>query len=264
VFVGAGGGALHLLQKSGIDEAQGYGGFPVSGEFLRTPDAALTAAHHAKVYGLPPLGAPPISAPHLDTRIIGGTPWLLFGPFAGWSPRFLKQGHLVDLPRSVTLNNLGPMLDVARSQLSLVKYLVGQLRLTEADRVDALREFVPSAVDSNWRLSVAGQRVQVIKPGGRRRGTLEFGTTVIAAADGSIAGLLGASPGATTAIPAMLDVMERCFDDQFTTTWQPRLLEMIPSLGTTLSEEPALFHEVWDWGTKVLGLQPSVRYQGIG
>jgi malate dehydrogenase (quinone) len=215
----------------------------------------LTAAHHAKVYGFPPLGAPPISAPHLDTRVIGGKQWLLFGPFAGWSPRFLKQGYLGDLPRSVKPNNLGPMLDVGLSQLSLVKYLVGQLRLSEADRVDALREFAPSAVDSGWSLSVAGQRVQVIKPGGGLRGTLEFGTTVIAAADGSIAGLLGASPGATTAIPAMLDVMERCFGERFAGVWQPRLTEMIPSLGTKLSEEPALFHEVWDWGTRVLNLQ---------
>jgi malate dehydrogenase (quinone) len=155
----------------------------------------------------------------------------------------------------VTPTNLGPMLDVARTQLSLVRYLIGQLRLSEADRVDALREFVPSAVDSDWSLSVAGQRVQVIRPGGGLRGTLEFGTTVIAAADGSLAGLLGASPGATTAIPAMLDVMERCFGTQFATTWRPRLLEMIPSLGTQLSDEPALFREVWDWGTRVLGLQ---------
>jgi malate dehydrogenase (quinone) len=255
VFVGAGGGALHLLQKSGIDEAKGYGGFPVSGEFLRTANPLLTATHHAKVYGFPALGAPPISAPHLDTRVIGGKSWLLFGPFAGWSPRFLKQGRLGDLPRSVKPNNLGPMVDVGLSQLSLVKYLIGQLRLSEADRVDALREFAPSAVDSDWSLSVAGQRVQVIKPGRGIRGTLEFGTTVIAAADGSIAGLLGASPGGTTAIPAMLDVMERCFGDRFATTWQPRLLEMIPSLGTKLSDEPALFGEVWDWGTRVLELQ---------
>jgi malate dehydrogenase (quinone) len=257
VFVGAGGGALQLLQKAGIKEAKGYGGFPVSGQFLRTPNPMLTEAHHAKVYGFPPLGAPPISAPHLDTRIIGGKPWLLFGPFAGWSPRFLKQGRLGDLPRSVKPNNLGPMVDVGLSQLSLVRYLVAQLQLSEADRVESMREFVPSAVDSDWSLSVAGQRVQVIKPAKRLRGTLEFGTTVIAAADGSIAGLLGASPGATTAIPAMLDVLERCFGRQFATAWQPRLKEMIPSLGTKLSDEPTLFHEVWDWGTRVLGLQAT-------
>ena len=155
------------------------------------------------------------------------------------------------------------MLDVGLSQLSLVKYLIGQLRLSEADRVDALREFAPSAVDSDWSLSVAGQRVQVIKPVRGLRGTLEFGTTVIAAADGSIAGLLGASPGATTAIPIMLDVMERCFGNRFATTWQPRLKDMIPSLGTKLSDEPALFHEVWEWGSRALKLQSNQPREAV-
>ena len=195
-----------------------------------------------------------MSAPHLDTRIINGKPWLLFGPFAGWSPKFLKQGKVTDLPLSVKPHNLASMLGVGLSQMSLVKYLLGQLALSESDRVDALREFAPAAVDSDWELSVAGQRVQVIKPAKGKGGTLEFGTTVLAAADGSIAGLLGASPGASTAVPAMLDVMERCFGEQYQ-AWQPRLREMIPSLGTELSDEPELFAQVWDWGTKVLGLE---------
>jgi malate dehydrogenase (quinone) len=257
VFIGAGGDALPLLQKSGIKEAKGFGGFPVGGQFLRTSNPLVTAGHQAKVYGFPPLGAPPMSAPHLDTRIINGKPWLLFGPFAGWSPKFLKQGHVTDLPLSVKPDNLASMIGVGLSQLDLVKYLVGQLSLSEGDRVDALREFAPSAVDSDWDLTVAGQRVQVIKPTKGKGGTLEFGTTVIAAGDGSIAGLLGASPGASTAVPAMLDVMERCFGDKFA-GWQSKLKEMIPSLGTKLSNEPALFDEVWSWGTKALGLQSGV------
>ena len=257
VFVGAGGDALPLLQKSGIKESKGYGGFPVGGQFLRTSNPALTAGHVAKVYGFPPLGAPPMSAPHLDTRIITGKHWLLFGPFAGWSPKFLKQGHFTDLPASVKPDNLASMVSVGLTQMSLVNYLLGQLMLSPAARVDALREFAPSAVDSDWDLSVAGQRVQVIKPskGGKGpAGTLEFGTTVLTASDGSIAGLLGASPGASTAVPAMLDVMERCFADRYATAWQPRLKEMIPSLGARLSDEPGLFTEVWEWGTRVLGL----------
>ncbi|MET0900270.1 MAG: malate dehydrogenase (quinone) [Mycobacterium sp.] len=254
IFVGAGGDALPLLQKSGISEAKGFGGFPVGGQFLRTANPLVTAGHRAKVYGFPPLGAPPMSAPHLDTRIINGKPWLLFGPFAGWSPKFLKQGKVTDLPFSVKPHNLTSMLGVGLTQLSLVKYLVSQLRLSEADRVDALRDFAPSAVDSDWDLTLAGQRVQVIKPAKGKGGTLEFGTTVLAAADGSIAGLLGASPGASTAVPAMLDVMERCFGDRYQ-AWQPRLKEMIPSLGTELSHEPELFDEVWSWGTKILGLE---------
>ncbi len=257
VFVGAGGDALPLLQKSGIKEAKGYGGFPVGGQFLRTANPAVTAGHRAKVYGFPPLGAPPMSAPHLDTRIINSKPWLLFGPFAGWSPKFLKQGHFTDLPLSVKPDNLASMLGVGLTQMSLVNYLIGQLTLSETARVDALRVFAPSAVDSDWDITVAGQRVQVIKPAKGKGGTLEFGTTVLSAADGSIAGLLGASPGASTAVPAMLEVMERCFGDRFE-SWQPKLKEMIPSLGTKLSENPALFDEVWSWGTKVLGLEAGV------
>ena len=230
VFVGAGGDALHLLQKSGIKESKGYGGFPA-------------------------LGAPPMSAPHLDTRIINDKQWLLFGPFAGWSPKFLKQGHITDLPGSVKPDNLASMIGVGLTQMSLVNYLIGQLALSPGARVNVLREFAPSAVDSDWDLSVAGQRVQVIKPKENGRGgTLEFGTTVLNAADGSIAGLLGASPGASTAVPAMLDVMERCFADRYNSAWQPRLKEMIPSLGTKLPDEPGLYTEVWDWGSRVLGL----------
>jgi malate dehydrogenase (quinone) len=188
VFVGAGGGALPLLQKSGIKEAKGFGGFPVGGQWLRTGNPVLAAQHQAKVYGAPPLGAPPMSVPHLDTRVINGRSWLLFGPFAGWSPKFLKQGKVTDLPFSVKPNNLGSMLGVGLTEMSLVKYLVGQLVLSEADRVDSLREFAPSAVDSDWELDIAGQRVQVIRRKGAG-GVLEFGTTVLAAADGSIAGL---------------------------------------------------------------------------
>ncbi|MCW2514764.1 MAG: malate:quinone oxidoreductase [Mycobacterium sp.] len=252
VFVGAGGGALPLLQKSGIAEAKGFGGFPVGGQWLRTGNPELAAAHQAKVYGAPPLGAPPMSVPHLDTRVINGRSYLLFGPFAGWSPKFLKQGKVTDLPFSVKPNNLGSMLGVGLTEMSLVKYLVGQLLLTEPDRVEALREFAPSAVDSDWELDIAGQRVQVIRRKGAG-GVLEFGTTVLSAADGSIAGLLGASPGASTAVPAMLDVLERCFPDRFP-AWQPKLKEMVPSFGIELSNEPKLFEEVWDWGTKVLKL----------
>ena len=253
VFVGAGGDALPLLQKAGINEVKGFGGFPVGGKFLRTSNQALTAAHRAKVYGFPPLGAPPMSAPHLDTRVINGKSWLLFGPFAGWSPKFLKQGQVTDLPLSVKPNNLLSMLGVGVTELGLVKYLIGQLRLSDEGRVDDLREFAPSAVDSDWETTVAGQRVQVIRPAKGKGGVLEFGTTVLSAADGSIAGLLGASPGASTAVPAMLDVMERCFGDRYQ-SWVPKLKEMVPSLGIELSNEPALFEEVWAWGTKVLKL----------
>jgi len=254
VFVGAGGDALPLLQKSGIEEVRGFAGFPIGGRFLRAGKPALTAAHRAKVYGVPAPGAPPLGALHLDHRFVDGKSWLVFGPYAGWSPKFLKHGHFTDLPRSVKRDNVLSLLGVGVSQLALVKYLIGQLRLSEPGRVQALREFVPSAVDSDWELTVAGQRVQVIRRDRRKGGVLDFNTTVLAAADGSIAGLLGGSPGASTAVPAMLEVLRRCFADRYR-SWRPTLTEMVPSLGVELSSEPTLYDEVWSWGTKVLQLE---------
>ena len=253
VFVGAGGGALPLLQKAGIKEVRGFGGFPVSGQWLRTKKPDLTERHHAKVYGMPPLGAPPMSVPHLDTRVISGKNWLLFGPFAGWSPKFLKAGKVTDLPLSVKPDNLLSMVGVGLTELSLLKYLIGELLQSQEDRVDSLRQFAPTAQTKDWELDIAGQRVQVIRRDSKKLGILEFGTTVLAAADGSIAGLLGASPGASTAVTAMLDVMQRCFQDRYP-SWEPKLKEMVPSLGSRLSDEPRLFAEVWDHGSKVLGL----------
>jgi malate dehydrogenase (quinone) len=257
VFLGAGGYALRLLQKSGIAQAKGFGGFPIGGRFLRSSNPRLADAHRAKVYGFPAHGAPKMSAPHLDTRIVNGKPWLMFGPFVGWTPKSLKQGHLTDLPASVKPDNLLPMIGAGLTQMGLVTHLVGQLMMTHANRVKALREFAPSAADSDWETIDAGQRVQVIRPATGTGGVLEFGTTVLAAGDGSIAGLLGASPGASTAVSAMVGVLQRCFGDRYQ-SWLPKLKEMVPSLGTKLSDEPRLFQEVWNWGTAVLGLGCAV------
>lgn len=256
VFVGAGGDALRLLQKSGIHEVRGFAGFPIGGRFLRAGSPALTAAHRAKVYGVPAPGAPPLGALHLDLRFVNGESWLVFGPYAGWSPKFLKHGHFTDLPRSVKPDNVLSMLGVGVTQRKLVNYLIGQLRLSEPDRLHALREFAPSAVDSDWELTVAGQRVQVIRRDRRKGGVLDFSTTVVGAADGTIAGLLGGSPGASTAVAAMLDVLQSCFGSRYR-SWLPALKEMVPSLGVELSREPALYEEVWSWGTKALQLEPE-------
>jgi malate dehydrogenase (quinone) len=260
VFVGAGGDALPLLQKSGIAEVKGFAGFPIGGRFLRADNPALTATHRAKVYGVPAPGAPPLGALHLDLRFVNGKAWLVFGPYAGWSPKFLKHGRVTDLPRSVRPHNLLSMLGVGVTQMKLLGYLIGQLRLAQPDRLAKLREFAPGAVDSDWELTVAGQRVQVIRRDRRKGGVLEFSTTVVSSADGSIAGLLGGSPGASTAVPVMLDVLQRCFAtrcaDRYQ-SWLPVLKEMVPSLGTELSREPALYDEVWSWGTKALQLGAS-------
>lgn len=237
VFVGAGGGALHLLQKSGIPEITGFGGFPISGQFLRTTNPTIVAQHQAKVYGKAAVGAPPMSVPHLDTRVVDGETSLLFGPYAGFSPKFLKTGSWFDLPGSVRAGNLGPMLAVARDNLDLMKYLAGELLASRGKKLEALREFMPTAKSEDWELITAGQRVQVMKKDAKKGGVLQFGTEVVAAGDGSIAGLLGASPGASTAVPIMVDLLKRCFPDRYD-GWLPTIQRLIPTVGTTLNDRP--------------------------
>jgi malate dehydrogenase (quinone) len=244
VFVGAGGGALPLLQRAGIPEISGFGGFPVSGMFLRTNSPELVSRHQAKVYGQAAVGAPPMSVPHLDLRLIDGDHSLLFGPYAGFSPKFLKAGSVFDLPGSVRAGNLGSLLGVARTELALTRYLIGELLQSPAARHRTLTDFVPEAEADDWELISAGQRVQVIKKDpATGRGILQFGTELVVGGDGSIAGLLGASPGASTAVSAMLTLLERCFPDRMP-AWRPALREAIPSYGRRLSEDPALLAQV--------------------
>jgi malate dehydrogenase (quinone) len=239
VFVGAGGYALGLLQKAGIPEIKGFGGFPVSGEFLRTDNPEVVARHQAKVYGKAAVGAPPMSVPHLDTRVVDGVPSLMFGPYAGFSPKFLKTGSWLDLFASIRLGNLIPMIAAGASNLPLVGYLIGQLAASKKAKFAALQEFFPDADPKDWYRIVAGQRVQVIAKDSKKGGVLKFGTEVIASADGSIAGLLGASPGASTATPIMLSLLEKCFPDRMD-RWRPKFLEMVPTYGTQLSDAPEL------------------------
>ncbi|MBV1837911.1 malate:quinone oxidoreductase [Acetobacter estunensis] len=254
VFIGAGGAALPLLQKTGIPESRGVGGFPVSGQFLRCKNPQVIAAHRAKVYGKASVGAPPMSVPHLDTRMIDGESSLLFGPYAGFSTRFLKKGSLFDLPRSIKGNNIGAILAVARDNWPLTKYLIQQVLQSQGDRMKALREFVPDARDEDWELIVAGQRVQVIKADAKKGGVLQFGTEVINSADGSVAALLGASPGASTAAPIMLTIIQRCFKTQLP-AWEAKLKEMVPSFGQKLSDNPALCEQLRKSTTEALQLE---------
>lgn len=235
VFVGAGGWALKLLQNSGIKEISGYGNFPVSGHFLKTENPELVAKHQAKVYSQAAVGAPPMSVPHLDTRIIEGKSSLLFGPFAGLNFKFLKHGSIFDLPMSLRFANLLPYISVALKNFSLVLYLVREILKSSKQKIASLREFVPLAEAKDWQLYEAGQRAQVIKPSGAS-GSLQFGTEVISSADGSIAGLLGASPGASVAVRVMLDVVERIYAAEFQ-SWQPEIKKLVPSFGVDLNAD---------------------------
>ncbi|HLR72091.1 MAG TPA: malate:quinone oxidoreductase, partial [Pseudogracilibacillus sp.] len=254
VFIGAGGGSLPLLQMTGIPESKHVGGFPVSGLFLVCNNEEIIEKHHAKVYGKAKVGAPPMSVPHLDTRYIDGKKELLFGPFAGFTPKFLKSGSYFDLIGSVKPSNVTTMLAAGLKEMGLTKYLIQQLMLSEDERIKELQEFIPNAKKEDWDVVTAGQRVQVIKDtkkGGK--GTLQFGTEVITSKDGTIAALLGASPGASTAVHVMLEVLERSFPEHID-DWVPMIKEMVPSYGKLLMDDPALLEQITKKANEALGI----------
>ncbi len=237
-FIGAGGATLHLLKRAEIKERNGYGGFPVSGLWLKCLNEELIQKHHAKVYGKASVGSPPMSVPHIDTRVINGKKELLFGPFAGFSTKFLKNGSMMDLPKSIKIDNLMPMIFAGIKNVPLTRYLIEQLRLTPEDRLAALREYVPFTKLEDWQLLEAGQRVQVIKKDKKNGGVLEFGTEVVVSEDGTVAALLGASPGASTAAAVMLDILSRCFKKESESPqWKAKLKEIAPSYGLPLSKD---------------------------
>ncbi|MGC8484176.1 MAG: malate dehydrogenase (quinone) [Candidatus Baltobacteraceae bacterium] len=243
VFLGAGGGALSLLQRSGIKEGKGFGGFPVSGIFLRCDDEAIVDRHLGKVYGKASVGAPPMSVPHLDTRFIDGKRSLLFGPYAGFSTKFLKHGSYGDLLGSLKNDNLRSMLAVGRDNFDLTKYLVGEVLKSKESKYASLREYFPEADSKDWKFIVAGQRVQVIMPDEKRGGKLQFGTEIVSDSEGSLAAVLGASPGASVAVAVMLDVIKRLYGASLD-SWKGAMTEMLPSYGRSIADDAALCESV--------------------
>lgn len=244
VFIGAGGASLLLLEKANIKEGRGYGGFPVSGMWLKCINREIINKHFAKIYGMAEVGTPPMSMPHLDTRVINGQKELLFGPFAGFTTKFLMNGSNLDLPHSVSISNILPMLSAFKNNLPLSKYLIHQLSLSLMDRIEELKKFAPESTIHDWQLKMAGQRVQVIK-NENGKGVIEFGTEIVNSADGTLATILGASPGASTSVKIIIDVIKKCFPKQYaSTTWQNKFKEMIPSFGANLSLNKELFNDV--------------------
>lgn len=256
VFIGAGGAALKLLQETDIPEAKGYAGFPVGGQFLVAENPDVVNRHLAKVYGQASVGAPPMSVPHIDTRILDGKRVVLFGPFATFSTKFLKNGSLWDLLGSTTTSNFMPMVNVGLDNFDLVKYLVSQVMLSDDDRFAALQEYYPQAKKEDWRLWQAGQRVQIIKSDAEKGGVLRLGTEVVSDKEGTIAALLGASPGASTAAPIMLHLMEKVFKDKVASPeWQAKLKTIIPSYGTKLNGNVEATEQELQYTSEVLGLK---------
>lgn len=256
VFLGAGGATLPLLQKTGLKESQGYGGFPVSGQWLICNNKDVIKQHYTKVYGKAAVDAPPMSVPHLDTRIINGEPALLFGPFAGFTTKFLKTGSALDLAKSIQKDNIKPMLGVAKNNLSLTKYLMKEATQTHEQRMATLRTFLPHAKSDDWKLEQAGQRVQIIKKSDAQWGKLEFGTEIVSAEDRSLAALLGASPGASVSADVMIEVLERCFPEQMQSKgWRKKLTALIPSYGQSLIEDANLLHTIRQHTQDILQLK---------
>ena len=255
VFIGAGGGALPLLEKSDIPEGRGFGGFPVSGQWLKCNNPEVIARHGAKVYGKAAEGNPPMSVPHLDTRWMDGKQGLLFGPYAGFSTKFLKEGSYFDLPLSIEMHNIWPMLKAGINNIGLTKYLINQVIQSPEERFAFLQSYYPDAKMEDWELKIAGQRVQIIKKDEKEGGRLQFGTEIVASADGSLAALLGASPGASTSVSIMVNVLEKCFPLQMKSKeWQRTLKSMIPTYGISLIDEPGLLHRIRSWTSEILKL----------
>ena len=256
VFIGAGGGALKLLQKTGIPEADNYAGFPVGGSFLMTENPDVTRQHLEKVYGQASVGAPPMSVPHIDARFIDGKRVVLFGPFATFSTKFLKEGSFFDLLSTTTTSNVLPMTHVGLDNFDLVKYLISQVMQKDKDRLAALCEYYPEARKEDWRLWQAGQRVQIIKRDAKKGGVLRLGTEVVSDDEGTVAALLGASPGASTAAPIMLQLMEKVFKDKVNSPeWQAKLKAIIPTYGIRLDGNPAEIEKALAWTSEVLELK---------
>jgi malate dehydrogenase (quinone) len=256
IFIGAGGSTIHLLQKSNIKNQIGYGGFPVNGEWLICTKPSLTKKHFSKVYGLAGPKAPPMSAPHLDLRIINGKRELMFGPFASFTFKFLKTGSYLDLVKSIRLQNILPMLHVFIRNLNLLSYLIKQSSSSYKDKMKALREFYPLAHEKDWKLASAGKRVQIIKPFKKIGGKLEFGTEVVWSDDATLAALMGASPGASTSVYSMLNVIEKSFKGRINSTiWKNTIEKMVPSYNQDLSKQPSLFNKTRLSTYKTLGFK---------
>ena len=240
VFIGAGGKAISLLQQMKVKEASGYAGFPVSGKWLVCSNPLVVKKHNAKVYGQALPKSPPMSIPHLDLRVIEGKNTLMFGPFAGFTFKFLKYGSFFDLPKTIKINNIGTMIRVFSKNISLLLYLIKQSLQSSKNRMAELKYFYPDALDEDWSLMDAGKRVQIMKGCPKEGAKLEFGTEIIFTKNKTLAALIGASPGASVSAHSMLNVMTTMFNLANDKT----IKEMVPGYGISLNKNPKILSQI--------------------
>jgi malate dehydrogenase (quinone) len=231
VFVGAGGWALLMLQKAGIPQVKGYMALPVTGDWAVCQNPEVVAKHKVKVYAPGAPGAPPMSMPHLDYRTIGGKEMLLFGPFGSITFKFLRYGSVFDALKALKPHNIGPTIGALSRNMGLAVMLLKDVFKTRMGKLADIRHYYPEANPEDWTLIPAGVRAQIIKKDPKTgKGMLQFGTEVVTNDEGTIVGLLGASPGASTCVTIALDTIEKCFKNkpEFA-RWAPKIKEMIPS-----------------------------------
>ena len=224
---------------------------PVSGKFLVCQKPEIIEQNRNKVYGRAALGAPPMSVPHLDWRTIYGQDCIFFGPFAGFSPTVFKHsGSPLEWLSTFNPSNLVPMAAMAMRNLPLVTYLLTEVFSSKEQQLEALREFVPDARPEDWTMVWAGQRIQIVKPDGKGGGQLQFGTEVVASEDGTIVGLLGASPGASVSPIIAIEVLQKF--NSAGRPWEDALRKMIPAYGRDINAEPGLYEKVMRKARSVL------------
>jgi len=231
VFVGAGGWALLMLQKAGIPQVRGYMALPVTGDWAICQNPQVVKQHHVKVYAPGAPGAPPMSMPHLDYRTIAGKEALLFGPFGSITFKFLRYGSNFDALKALKCHNICSTIGALSKNLSLAVMLMKDVFKSGAGKLRDVRHYYPEANPEDWTLIPAGVRAQIIKKDPKSgKGMLQFGTEVVTNDEGTIVGLLGASPGASTCVTVALDTLEKCFSNKKEwDKWLPKLRTMITS-----------------------------------
>ena len=104
-----------------------------------------------------------------------------------------------------------------------------------------LKYFYPDANSKDWINLKAGKRVQIIKKSKENKASIEFGTEIIYSSKKNLAGLIGASPGASVSCSIMLDVISNFYKKE---SLQKKINKIVPSYGLSLNSNPKIMREI--------------------